>query len=79
MTALLSVLPLQSKATITRYLDEGIASRMIALGLMPDQEVQIMRVSPFGDAIYLKYGNTQIAMRMSEAEQVLVTSSLSLI
>jgi ferrous iron transport protein A len=69
----LSELPVKKKAKIKQYHNDRIASRMLSMGLLPDAEVRIIRYSPFGDALYLKFDGTFAAIRKKEAFQISVT------
>ena len=68
----LSELPLERIAKIKSYHNDRIASRMLSMGLLPDAEVRIIRLSPFGDALYLKFEETYAAIRKSEAKEISV-------
>lgn len=68
----LAELSKMEKAVVKHYLDDRIATRLIALGLKPQQALRVERFSPMGDAIYIRYGSSQMAVRRSEALQVMV-------
>lgn len=47
-----------------------VQSRLLALGLFPGQEVQVLRRSPFGDPLQIKSGATLLSVRLSEAKSI---------
>ncbi|MBT8448630.1 MAG: ferrous iron transport protein A [Gammaproteobacteria bacterium] len=57
---------------VINYLNDKIATRMLSLGLLPTTIVEVIRKSPFADALYIKYGNTNAAVRKDEAAQIIV-------
>jgi Fe2+ transport system protein FeoA len=72
MTQPLSQLASATPAIVESYLDDNVAARLISLGVRPLQVVKIIRWSPLGDAIYLTYGGSQLALRRAEADKVIV-------
>jgi ferrous iron transport protein A len=52
--------------------DRDMAARMIALGLSPGRRVRVIRKSPFLGPIQVRTGQTDLIIRRSEAEQILV-------
>lgn len=74
MQVRLSELPIKKKAKIKSYHDDSIACRMLSMGLLPDSEVSVIRYSPLGDALYLKFENTLAAIRRVEAKEISVTT-----
>lgn len=64
------------EVSVTGYSDNVVANRLIALGLVPQKTIVIKRFSPLKDAMYIKCGPSQVAIRMSEAAHVLVSRSI---
>lgn len=73
MKVKLSELPVRAIAKILSYQDDNIACRMLAMGLLPDSEVSVVRLSPLGDALYIRFENTLAAIRKIEAQHILVS------
>lgn len=51
---------------------KGISERLCEIGLLPGAVVEVVRVAPLGDPIALKIKDTQIAIRRSEAIQIMI-------
>ena len=49
--------------------------RLLSLGVSPGSEVRVVRVAPLGDPIQVEIGRLQLAIRRSEASQVLIHSA----
>jgi ferrous iron transport protein A len=46
----------------------GLASRLAAMGIVPDKPIQLLRKAAMGGPLHLRVGSTtEIAMRRSEA------------
>lgn len=50
----------------------AVRQRLLDLGLLPDVMVQVERVAPTGDPLWIRVGGSQLALRRREAEAVLV-------
>lgn len=50
----------------------ALTRRLRAMGLRPGVMVQILRQAPLGDPLQIAVGETSLALRHQEAEQVLV-------
>ena len=53
----------------------ALVSRMTAMGLVPGRTVQMVRKVRFGSTLQVRVGNTLIALRAGEAEQVTLEST----
>ena len=65
-------LQLGNNGTISHFADIRIASRMMAMGVLPGTEIQLIRHAPFNGAYYLKVGDHPIALRQKEAACILL-------
>ena len=74
LAATLDQVKVGAKARITGYVgqDLGFRRKLLALGLTPGAEVQIMRVAPLGDPIQIKLRGACVSLRRSEAATFLV-------
>ena len=59
-------------ATILSYSNGFIASKLMAMGLLPGSTVELVRRSPFGNTLYVRSGNHQVALRDNEASTIIV-------
>ena len=48
------------------------ACKLLTLGLLPKSKITLVRKSPLGDAYYLKLDSHQIAVRLSEANSIIL-------
>ncbi|MBN1654616.1 MAG: DtxR family transcriptional regulator [Deltaproteobacteria bacterium] len=48
--------------------------RMLDLGILPDTIIEIERIAPSGDPVWIKLGGFQLSLRKREAESVLLTT-----
>ncbi|MBW2524601.1 MAG: metal-dependent transcriptional regulator [Deltaproteobacteria bacterium] len=59
--------------TVTHVNARGsIRQRLLDMGVLPDAAVELVRVAPAGNPIWIRLDGTQIALRKAEAEAVLV-------
>lgn len=68
----LAQLPLNERAVIDRVDDEALATQLLEVGLLPGQEVEVLRRGPLGSPLYLRTGKNYLAIRPQEAERVLL-------
>lgn len=57
-------------AVIKRLLDDETTSKLVSLGILPDQRVQMIRKAPFGGAMIVKINHQFFAIRETEAAKV---------
>jgi len=57
---------------VSHFTDERIASKLMAMGLLPGSKMQLMRKAPFGGGCYIKADNIVIALRQREAASVML-------
>ena len=55
--------------------NETLVSRMTALGLAPGRTVQMVRRVRFGHTLQVRVGNTLVALRAGEADQITLEST----
>ena len=62
-----------SNGVISAHLSKGaIRQRLLDLGLMPEAEIEYVRSAPLGDPIEVRVGMTNVVIRATEAETVIV-------
>ena len=61
------------KATII-YVDvDKIPLKLLEMGCLPDNELEIIQIAPFGDPIYLNVNNgSHLAIRKETAREIIV-------
>ncbi|WP_070971061.1 FeoA family protein [Vibrio sonorensis] len=73
MKQLLSRLKPGEKAIVSEHhSDEAVRQRLLDLGLMINNEIQLVRAAPLGDPIEIKVGLTHVVIRLKEADTVVV-------
>ena len=50
----------------------AIRQRLLDMGLVPDADIEIERLAPTGDPIWIRLDGYQLSLRKSEAATVLV-------
>ncbi|MEE4245788.1 MAG: FeoA family protein [Kangiellaceae bacterium] len=48
--------------------DPSMASRMMALGIIPGEQIEMLRSAPFGDPMQIKAGSTFISIRKVDSD-----------
>lgn len=65
--------PIGQSATVRRLMGEGALKRRIMdMGLTKGTQVQVRKVAPLGDPIEITVRGTEVSLRKTEAEHVLV-------
>lgn len=58
--------------TIREFTDDKMASKMLSMGILPGKILKLIRRAPFGGGLYLKVGDNNIAVRDTEAQNILI-------
>ncbi len=61
------------RAQILKFLQNDFAAKLHTLGLKPNETVEMVRLSPFGQAMYLKINDQFVALRKEEAHTVIIS------
>ncbi|HQG38398.1 MAG TPA: FeoA family protein [Chitinophagales bacterium] len=61
-------------AVIGEFSNYHIASKLMAMGLLPGSSISLQRSAPFGGAYYIKANNHYVALRSEEAKSVCLIS-----
>ena len=69
-----SVLDLKIGETgkIISLTDPEVARAMLAMGILPLREIKLIRMDPFGYNLYLQMDSHSIAIRKSEAVNIII-------
>nr|WP_262921776.1 FeoA family protein [Flavobacterium amniphilum] len=46
--------------------------KLLEMGCLPGNEVQILQIAPFGDPLYLNVNDSHLAIRLETAQAILV-------
>ncbi|BBN83720.1 hypothetical protein PA25_37050 [Pseudoalteromonas sp. A25] len=73
----LNDLKLRQKALITalEHQDVALASRIMALGLVPGELIELMNVAPMGCPLQVKVGDTLVSVRKADASLISITAN----
>ena len=52
---------------VSHFINERVASKLMAMGILPGSSIQLVRKSPLGGGWFVKVDNTYIALRKQEA------------
>jgi ferrous iron transport protein A len=55
---------------IAHISDPNMACKIMSMGLTPGVKIQIVRIAPFGNTMYIKSGNLALAIRKVEAKSI---------
>ena len=70
----LSQLKPGEQGTIAEVNGRGaVRQRLLEMGVLPESSIQVERVAPTGEPIWVKLHGTQLALRRLEAEAVVVS------
>lgn len=57
---------------IRAFTNDRIASKLMAMGVLPGSSIQIIRIAPLSGGYYLRINGQNIALRPEEAESIVV-------
>jgi len=65
------LLKIGDKATITKVDLDKIPLKLLEMGCLPGNELEVIQIAPFGDPIYLNVNNgSHLAIRMETAHEI---------
>ena len=62
------------KAVINYFKDPEIGKDLLTLGFLPESIIQYIRKAPFGGAVYVNIEGQNVALRNTEAENIIIKS-----
>lgn len=72
MRSKLSDLPLGAKAIVHSFTDERMSVKLLEMGCLPGEWVEVTNIAPFGDPIAIIVSGYKLSLRLSEAATILV-------
>lgn len=72
MAILLSDLKIGEKAIIIDVNIDEIPLKLLEMGCLPGNEVQLIQIAPFGDPFYFNVNDSHVAIRKETASEVTV-------
>jgi ferrous iron transport protein A len=58
---------------VYKFTDQVLASRLVAMGILPGSRVEVLGKAPLRGGLYLKVDNQRIALRFKEAQSIVVS------
>ena len=72
MSTTLDFLKIGDKATILEFDIETIPLKLLEMGCLPGNIVELIQKAPFGDPLYLDVNGSHLAIRIETARQITV-------
>ncbi|MXN92230.1 ferrous iron transport protein A [Flavobacterium sp. Sd200] len=73
MKATLATLKKGQRAIITEFNVEAIPLKLLEMGCLPGNEVELLQIAPLGDPIYINVNDSHVAIRKDTAAEIDVT------
>ena len=73
MNITLDLLQKETKAIIAEFDMERVPLKLLEMGCLPGNEVELLEVAPLGDPIYLCMNGTHLAIRKELAREIEVS------
>jgi ferrous iron transport protein A len=71
----LSSLKRGQKGKIVSFTDYELSLKLMEMGCLPGEEIEVIRIAPFGDPIAYSVSGYVLSLRKSEAATVMITFS----
>jgi ferrous iron transport protein A len=71
----LADLHLGEKAIIDSFTDQDVSAKLLEMGCLPGEEVELRNIAPLGDPIAIYVSGYMLGMRRSEAASVIIRAS----
>lgn len=72
MRTTIDYLKIGDKATIIDFDIEVIPLKLLEMGCLPGNVVELLQIAPFGDPLYLDINGSHLAIRIETARQITV-------
>lgn len=70
MKTTLAALKKGQKAIITGFNIDAIPLKLLEMGCLPGNEVELLQVAPLGDPIYINVNDSHVAIRKETAVEI---------
>lgn len=57
---------------IFEFLDSGVATKLLSMGVLPGSKIEVRRFAPWGGGMIIKVDELVIAVRKDEAETIAI-------
>jgi ferrous iron transport protein A len=58
------------KAIIKNFDVESIPLKLLEMGCLPENMVELLQIAPFGDPLYLNINGSHVAIRLETAKEI---------
>ncbi|WP_318641579.1 FeoA family protein [Flavobacterium ardleyense] len=72
MKTTISNLKIGDHATIMEFDVDSIPLKLLEMGCLPGNLVELIQIAPFGDPLYLNINGSHLAIRIETASQIVV-------
>ncbi|TRW22774.1 ferrous iron transport protein A [Flavobacterium zepuense] len=66
----LAALKKGQKAIITDFNVDAIPLKLLEMGCLPGNEVELLQIAPLGDPIYINVNDSHVAIRLETAAEI---------
>lgn len=78
MAILLSHLKIGEKAIIIDVNIEEIPLKLLEMGCLPGNEIQLLQIAPLGDPLYFNINDSHVAIRKETAAEVTISLEIQI-
>ncbi|MFM8431239.1 MAG: ferrous iron transport protein A [Bacteroidota bacterium] len=71
----LSSLKKGQKAVVDHFTDDEISLKLLEMGCVPGEEIEMLRIAPMGDPVAIRIAGYMLSLRKDEARYVHVRTS----
>lgn len=72
MQTTLNILKKGEKAIIKEFDVDAVPLKLLEMGCLPGNVVELLQVAPFGDPLYLNINGSHVAIRVETAKEIKV-------
>ena len=72
----LADLKIGEKGEIVGFTDELLSLKLLEMGCLPGNRVELLQIAPFGDPLYLNINGSHLAIRIETAREIEVEISI---
>lgn len=72
MKTTIDLLKIGDHATIMEFNVDSIPLKLLEMGCLPGNLVELIQIAPFGDPLYLNINGSHLAIRIETASQIIV-------
>ena len=70
MQTTLNLLKKGEKAIIKEFDVDAVPLKLLEMGCLPGNQVELLQIAPFGDPLYLNINGSHVAIRIETAKEI---------